>query len=340
MLKNIDTQIIMTPDADSISRAAETVKNGGLVVFPTETVYGLGANGLDGNAVKKIYAAKGRPSDNPLILHLASPEQAERYCYTNDIYYELAKRFMPGPLTVILKKKDCIGDEVTAGLDTVAVRVPSNDIAHRLLALADIPIAAPSANLSGRPSPTRVEHVIEDMNGRVDVILNGDECLYGVESTIVKIDDDALILLRPGAVTIEDLKTVSSSVIIGGSVFEQYNGIAEAPGMKYRHYAPKARVIILDASDEAFIDYVNSRPDAGVICFDEDTDNIECKKVISVGEKDNSEEQARALFSALREFDSFDEIAVIYARMPSRDGIGLAVYNRLIKAAGFAVIKI
>ncbi len=340
MPKNIETEILMAPDSEGIKRAADILKAGGLVAFPTETVYGLGANGLDGEAVKQIYEAKGRPSDNPLILHLASPEQAERYCHTNEIYYNLAKKFMPGPITVILKKRDCVPNEVTAGLDTVAVRVPSNEIAHQMLAYADIPIAAPSANSSGKPSPTRVGHVIEDLNGKIDMIINGGECKFGVESTIVKPEEDSLILLRPGAVSIEELKTVSPSVVIGGSVLEKYNGVAEAPGMKYRHYAPKARVIILSGSDEAFRDYVNSKPEAGVICFDEDRELIHCAKVIAVGEKQDSEEQARALFAALREFDLYENIAVIYARMPQMDGIGLAVYNRLIKAAGYAVMKI
>ena len=208
----MNTELFKIEQASSadalIKRSAQIIKKGGLVAFPTETVYGLGADATDKDAAKKIYAAKGRPSDNPLIIHIARPEDAEGYAYTSELYYKLAEAFMPGPLTVILPKKDTIPNEVTGGLDSVAVRCPSHEIARMLIAEAGVPIAAPSANISGSPSPTRADHVYKDMNGKIDAIIDGGECEIGLESTIVKLDGGKAILLRPGAITADALGCV------------------------------------------------------------------------------------------------------------------------------------
>ena len=248
MPKNIQTQII---SADGIKDAAECIKNGGLVVFPTETVYGLGANALDDKAAAKIFAAKGRPSDNPLITHLAAVEDAEKYCETNELFYKLANRFMPGPLTVILPKKlrngkPVIPDTVTGGLPNAAIRIPSNPTAHALIEAAGVPVAAPSANISGSPSPTTLRHVVEDMYGRVDIIIDGGDSDIGLESTVVLLCGGEPRLLRPGAVTFEELRQICGDITADRAVYEKTDGIPLSPGMKYRHYAPRARVIMLD----------------------------------------------------------------------------------------------
>ncbi|MDD4772753.1 MAG: L-threonylcarbamoyladenylate synthase [Eubacteriales bacterium] len=337
---NIDTKII-TPDL--IEQAARCVREGGLVVFPTETVYGLGANALDSRAAKRIYAAKGRPSDNPLICHMSSPDRAEIYCETNELYYRLARRFMPGPLTVILPKKNdkngvpVIPDSVTGGLATAAVRVPSNAVARELIERAGVPVAAPSANISGRPSPTALRHVIEDMYGRADMIIDGGESEIGLESTVITIDRNTIKILRPGAVTPEDLRGVCGSVTVDPAVCEKFDGVPLSPGMKYRHYAPRARVIMLEGEDEAVYGFLADKQDCGILCYDTDTPLLDRPGTMSMGKKEDHATQARRLFACLRDLDG---VEVIYTRMPSRDGLGLAVYNRLIKAAGYEVISL
>ncbi len=317
--------------------AAQILKSGGLVAFPTETVYGLGGNALDAKAAQKIYAAKGRPSDNPLIIHLADAGQAEQYVYTNDVFFRLAALFMPGPITVILPKRSCIPQEVTGGLDTAAIRVPSHEIAHRMLQEAGIPIAAPSANLSGSPSPTSFSHVRDDLTGRVDALLDGGDCTFGVESTIVKMQGDTLRLLRPGAVTPQDLEQAGFHVEIDPAVTHFFEGRPECPGMKYRHYAPKSPVVILDGDDAAVYAYLADKPDCGILCYEEDTPLLQRKNSMSIGGKNDLAAQAHRLFGCLR---AMPVLPVIYARMPSQEGIGLAVFNRLIKAAGYTVIHL
>jgi len=231
-----------------LSKAAEIIRSGGLVVFPTETVYGLGADGTSEDAAKKIYAAKGRPSDNPLIIHIASPRDAEKYTYTSELFYKLAELFMPGPLTVVMRAKDTVPKATRGGLPTVAVRCPENLVARKLIELSGCPIAAPSANLSGSPSPTNARHVFDDMNGRVDMIIDGGDSIIGLESTIVKIEDDmTLTLLRPGKITPEDLSSVARLKIADAVTDKLREGeTALSPGMKYRHYAPRATVTLLD----------------------------------------------------------------------------------------------
>ncbi len=331
----------------SLKEAAEIIKNGGLVVFPTETVYGLGADGTSPNAAKSIYAAKGRPSDNPLIIHIASPEDAEKYTFTNEMYYKLAASFMPGPLTVVLKAKSSVALETRAGLDTVAVRCPVNSVAHELIRLSGVPIAAPSANLSGSPSPTCASHVISDMNGRVDMIIDGGESEIGLESTIVKIEDDgALTLLRPGGITVEELKDICPNIKIADAVLAalKEGEAVLSPGMKYKHYAPTAPMYLIDAADDKRFEYVkNERKNAAAICFLDEMEKyseiLPKESVFCIGERNDLKSQAHLLFSVLRNTDRghFD---LIYAPMPIKEGIGLALYNRMIRAAAHRIIKL
>ena len=342
------TKIIRTDgihiDNDALLLSANTLREGGLVVFPTETVYGLGGNGTNVEAAQKIYAAKGRPSDNPLILHVAFPEEAEAYAETNDTYYKLAKAFMPGPLTVILPKRDTVPLSVTGGLDTVAIRCPSHPLAHTLIKAAGIPIAAPSANLSGKPSPTCARHVIEDLDGRVDVIIDGGDCDIGLESTIIRLDGDNAVLLRPGAVTADALLCVCASVTVAPSVLEELgkNERPLSPGMKYRHYAPEVPLVLLEGSDEnviAFLKEEQKSRNCAILCYSEEVDILGAANTIDIGRSDDPETQARKLFTALRDADKLG-VDIIYAHLPSKDGIGLALYNRMIRAAAHTIRKV
>ncbi len=332
------------PSDGELSRAAELLRQGRLVVFPTETVYGLGGNGTDAHAAERIYAAKGRPSDNPLIIHVAEPEDAERYAVTHPLYYRLAKAFMPGPLTVILPKKETIPLSVTGGLDSVAVRCPAHPVARRLIRLAGIPVAAPSANLSGKPSPTCAEDVIQDLNGRVDMIINGGECEIGLESTIVKIDGDGLLLLRPGGITYDALCMVAEDVRVADAVTHQLaaNERPLSPGMKYRHYAPTAPLVLLSGSPErveAFLlDQQRSR-NCAILCYDEELSRLLPRKLIPVGRREDLQSQAKQLFHALRRADAL-ESEIIYAHLPPLEGLGLALYNRMIRAAAHTVLEL
>ncbi|MBQ9080259.1 MAG: threonylcarbamoyl-AMP synthase [Clostridia bacterium] len=330
---------------DELCRAAQILRRGGLVVFPTETVYGLGGDATDPDAARKIYEAKGRPSNNPLIIHIAHPEDAEQYAVTNEYYYRLARAFMPGPLTVILPKKDTIPVEVTGGLDTVAVRCPSHPVAHALIKATERPIAAPSANISGRPSPTSADYCISDLEGKVDMIIDGGECDIGLESTIVMLRGSTAVLLRPGAVTYDALccvcETVELSAAAEGTLAENERPLA--PGMMYRHYAPNAPFVLLDGAREAFIPYIQSRRMSGeqcaVICSAEEAKALDEKNTVIYGDPEDLTTQAHRLFSALREADVLG-CDVIYARKPATDGLGLALYNRMIRAASHTVIKI
>ncbi len=327
-----------------LCRAAEILRRGGLVVFPTETVYGLGGNGLDAAAAARIYAAKGRPSDNPLILHLAEPSEAEKYAVTNALYNRLANAFMPGPLTVILPKRDIVPTQTTGGLDTVALRCPAHPIAHRLIELTGIPIAAPSANLSGKPSPTSAAHVAQDMDGRVEMILDGGDCEIGLESTIVKIDGDTLTLLRPGAITYDALTLVCDCVTVADAVTHR---LAEgerplSPGMKYRHYAPSAPVVLLEGEAEAVLQFLQNEQKAkhcAILCYDEECPRLQNTMLFPVGAKNDLSAQAKHLFAALRDADRTDA-DIIYAHLPPMEGIGLALYNRMIRAAAHTIQKI
>ncbi len=346
------TEIVKVDPTDIVSaevslrRAAEIIKNGGLVVFPTETVYGLGGNAIDSSAAAKIYSAKGRPADNPLIIHIATPADAEKYTYTCELYYKLAERFMPGPLTVIMKSRDIVPCQTRAGLSTVAVRCPENPIANRLIALSGVPIAAPSANLSGSPSPTKAEHAADDMLGRVDMIIDGGECEFGLESTIVKIEDDmTLTLLRPGKITPEELSELCELRIADAVTHSLKSGEAVlSPGMKYRHYAPKAPVLLLDGDVLSNILYIQSDTEKRVALISYSDDKTAYEKslhsvdIYTLGARTDEVSQAHTLFALLRDLDkrNYDKI---YAPLPEKRGIGLALYNRMIRAAAHRIIK-
>ena len=332
---------------NDIKITAEIIKSGGLVAFPTETVYGLGGDATNPMAAKKIYAAKGRPSDNPLIIHISSPEQAEGYAYTGELYYKLAQRFMPGPLTVVMTARESVPLETRGGLSTVAVRCPSNPIARSLIELSGVPIAAPSANLSGSPSPTTAQHVIDDLSGRIEAIIDGGDSAFGVESTIVKIEDDGtLTLLRPGSITVDELLCIAD-VRIADAVTDKLaeGAVALSPGMKYRHYAPKASLVLLDGEYSQIVDYIKEEAlkAIAIISYSEDSDAFKSEfshsDVYSLGARDNTSEQAHHLFAILREADkhSYEKI---YAPLPSRVGVGLALYNRMIRAAAHQVINL
>ena len=326
---------------DMIKEAAQIIRNGGLVAFPTETVYGLGGDATDKSAASRIYAAKGRPSDNPLIIHVYSPEDAERFAYTNELYYRLAKAFMPGPLTIILPKKDIIPPEVTGGLDTVAVRCPSHTIAQALIKESGTAIAAPSANLSGSPSPTCAKHVIDDLTGRVDCIIDGGESEIGLESTIIKLDGEKVTLLRPGAITSDALLCVCDNVSVSPAVTEglKENEKPLSPGMKYRHYSPQAPLVLLDGDDEkvlGFMRAVQENEKCVLLCYDEESEHLKSENIIKIGKKADLATQAHRLFAALRDADHID-CNIIYAHLPTQSGLGLALYNRLIRAAAHTV---
>lgn len=335
---------LLTPN--DIDRAAEILRSGGLVGIPTETVYGLGANGLDPAAVRSIFQAKGRPQDNPLILHIPDPSWLERYC--RDIPEEawrLAERFWPGPLTMILRRKPAVPDEVTAGLDTVGMRCPAHALCRAVIAAAGVPVAAPSGNTSGRPSPTSVADMLEDMNGKIDAILDGGDCRVGVESTIIDVTASPPRLLRPGGVPLEELRDVLGEVDIDPAILRPM-GEGEkprAPGMKYRHYAPKAPVTVVKGSPARSAQYILDHIDhsywEGVICFDEFASWYPGHPVERLGGAVDCWENARRLFHALR---AMDEAGVkrIWAQSPSTAGMGLAVVNRLDKAAGFHIVEV
>ena len=331
-----------------INFAADIIKSGGLVVFPTETVYGLGADATNPEAARSIYTAKGRPSDNPLIIHIAKPADAEKYTFTNEIYYKLAERFMPGPLTVILKAKDNIPLATRAGLDTVAVRCPENKIARSLIEFSGVPVAAPSANLSGTPSPTTAQHVIDDMLGRVDMIIDGGECEFGLESTIVKIDvSGEITLLRPGKITLEELAEVSDKINVANAVTDKLKEgeTAVSPGMKYRHYAPKSELLLIDGNVQDVVSYIKNEASRriAVIAYEEDFEyfskSLPNARCYTFGKKEDEKTQAHLLFSILREADK-ENFEIIYAPLPKKHGIGLALYNRMIRAAAHKIIKL
>ena len=334
--------------AQQAARAADILRAGGLVGIPTETVYGLGADGLNPRAVKAIFLAKGRPQDNPLILHIPEASWLERYC--KDIpftAYQLAQAFWPGPLTMILPRREVVPDAVTAGLDTVGMRCPAHQVCREIIRLADVPVAAPSGNTSGRPSPTTAQHMLEDMEGKIDAIVDGGPCAVGVESTIVDLTCTPPRLLRPGGVTLEQLRGVLGEVEVDPAV-TRLMGAGEkpkAPGMKYRHYAPKAPVTVVAGDPEKSAAYIaaHAASEDGVICFDEFlplfTGRALTRPVMDLGPAGDKEEQARHIFDALRSFDH-TAVPAIWAQCPDPEGIGLAIANRLNKAAGFHIIEV
>ena len=327
---------------DQISAAADILRQGGLVAIPTETVYGLGANALDETAVHKIFEAKGRPQDNPLIIHVPGPQWLPRYCEdVPPLAYTLARKFWPGPLTMILKRKKVVPDATTAGLDTVGVRCPDHQVTLAIIREAGVPIAAPSANTSGRPSCTCAADCLEDMGGKIDAVVDGGPCQVGVESTIVDLTCDPPRLLRPGGMPLEALEEVVGPLTVDKAVTEPLKDGEQpkAPGMKYRHYAPKAPVTVVTGPAEASARTIEqlAKPGDGVICFDEFVDRFDQQTVECLGPSRDKRIQAQRVFDALRAFDSKD-VQQIYAQCPDSQGLGLAIGNRLKKAAGFKTI--
>lgn len=328
-------------DKESIAQAADILRRGGLLAIPTETVYGLGANGLDENAVLHIFEAKGRPQDNPLILHIPDASWLTRYCEdVPETAYRLAERFWPGPLTMILKKKPCVPLRTTGGLETVGMRCPDHAVTRAIIEKAGVPVAAPSANTSGRPSCTTAEHVREDMWGKIDGIVDGGPCEVGVESTIIDLTVTPPQLLRPGGLPLESLIDALGEVTVDKAVTQKMNDGEKprAPGMKYRHYAPKAPVTVVTGGAKASARYLltHASEDAGVICFDEFTRLFDGHIVHPLGASDDKRAQAQHVFDALRTFDETN-VGEIWAQCPDSKGLGLAIGNRLKKAAGFHV---
>lgn len=321
---------------EKINIAADIIKLGGLVVFPTETVYGLGANALNENAVKKIYKAKGRPADNPLIMHFDKLEKIKDYVYITEELLEKIKIFVPGPITFVLKRKSIVPNIITANMDTVAVRIPVHPIANKLIEMSGVPIAAPSANLSGKPSPTIAEHVVEDMKGRVDVIIDGGNVDFGLESTVIDLTEDIPTILRPGPITPENLKEVFGKIKIPDFVYGKGKvDTAKAPGMKYRHYAPDKKTILVEYSENRINiikEKIKNYKNPLLVIFEEDKKFFNEYDIMISGSKDNYYKIAVNLFSILRDADKTDNDVIIIEGVLDK-GLGISIMNRLRKAS-------
>ncbi len=326
---------------ENTAEAGRVLREGGLVAIPTETVYGLAANAFDGEAAARIFAAKGRPADNPLIVHIASLDQwPALVAEVPAAALRLAEAFWPGPLSIILPKSGLIPDQVSGGLETVAVRMPSHPAAAAVIRAAGVPLAAPSANLSGSPSPTTAGHVKRDLWGRIDGILDGGACEVGVESTVITLAGDVPRVLRPGGVSVEQLRQVLGEVEVDPAVLHQLapDRKAASPGMKYKHYSPRTRVIIVKGSFAAFKKFIANKKDCAALCFACEGEQLDVP-FIEVGREHDSGAQAHLLFDALRRVDELG-VSTVYARCPDTDGIGLAVINRLLRAAAFTVVDL
>ncbi len=338
------TQMLSAAKHEDLELAANIIRNGGLVGIPTETVYGLGANALDPTAVENIFIAKGRPSDNPLIIHIAEPQELTNYCVNiPETAWTLAKEFWPGPLTMVLPVSSVVPKRTTGGLDTVAVRCPATAATRELIRLAGVPIAAPSANISGKPSTTTAQHVLHDMDGRIDAIIDGGPCEVGVESTIVDLTGDTPRLLRPGGITPEYLRAVLGELVIDKAVTAQISNdtVVRAPGMKYKHYAPAADVLIVNGSREGAAAYIKRHfaPGNAVLCYEEELPLYEGYNPTAYGRQGDPSTLSAGLFAALRKLDDRN-IGTIFARCPEKScGISFAVQNRLRKSAGFHIVN-
>lgn len=347
IIQQINPEKLETYD---LSQAVEFLRNGELVAFPTETVYGLGGDALDETAARRIYAAKGRPSDNPLIVHIASVDALKVLAKdVPEVAYQLADAFWPGPLTMILKKNDIVPYETTGGLDTIAIRMPSHPVALRLIEESKVYVAAPSANLSGRPSPTTAEHVIDDMNGRIPMIIDGGSAQIGLESTIVDLVSAKPLILRPGYITKQKLEDVLTLVDYDPAVIAKEKSevvVAKAPGMKYRHYAPQGELYIFEGPMEAVIDSIRAyamekldqNQTVGIIATDETSSRYMEGIVKSIGSRSDEEAIASHLFGILREFDHLG-VSYIFSESFDDNMLSQAIMNRLLKAAGYQVIR-
>ena len=338
----MNTQLLSALDDQTPAIAAELIRRGELVAIPTETVYGLGADGLNESAVAKIFEAKGRPQDNPLILHIWDAEQMEQFCH--DIpkaAYDLAKAFWPGPLTMVLPARQIVPRRTTGGLNTVALRCPDNAVTREIIRLSGVPIAAPSANLSGKPSTTTAQHVLHDHNGRIAAVVDGGSCRVGVESTIVDLTEDRPRLLRPGGITPEQLVSVLGDLVVDKAVTAQIDkdAVVKAPGMKYRHYAPSEPVVIVAGSREKAAAYIHRHftPGDRVLCFEEELPLYADCSPLAYGQEADAATLSAGLFAALRELDD-PRIHQVYARCPVGGGVAYAVQNRLKKAAAFHIV--
>ena len=336
------TLLLQASAPETAQTAAQLIRQGELVAIPTETVYGLGANGLDPDAVAKIFLAKGRPQDNPLILHIAEAKDLERYCHSiPQAAWALAEKFWPGPLTMVLPARDCVPKCTTAGLPTVAIRCPDNATARQIIRLAGVPVAAPSANISGKPSTTTAQHVLHDHDGKIAAVVDGGSCRVGVESTIVDLTDTQPRLLRPGGITPEQLLSVLGDLVVDRAVTAQIDkdAVVKAPGMKYKHYAPQAEVLIVSGSREKAAAYIRRHITSRdrVLCFEEELTLYSGCNPLAYGKESAVETLSAGLFAALRELDD-PRVEKVYARCPVGGGVAYAVQNRLKKAAAFRII--
>lgn len=338
----MNTLLLSASAPDTAALAADLIRREELVAIPTETVYGLGANGLSEAAVIKIFEAKGRPQDNPLILHISAPEEMEHFCHhIPQAAYGLAKAFWPGPLTMVLPARSCVPKRTTGGLSTVAVRCPDSDVTRDIIRLAGVPIAAPSANISGKPSTTTAQHVLHDHDGKIAAVVDGGPCRVGVESTIVDLTEDRPRLLRPGGITPEQLLSVLGDLVVDKAVTAQIDkdAVVKAPGMKYRHYAPAEPVVIVAGSREKAAAYIRRHFQDGdrVLCFEEELPLYEGCAPLAYGREADVNTLSAGLFAALRELDD-PAIHQVYARCPVGGGVAFAVQNRLKKAAAFHIV--
>ena len=338
----METKIVSAADPGCALEAAKLIKAGELVALPTETVYGLGADGLNPQAVAKIFLVKGRPQDNPLILHIDKPEALDNLCHSiPKSAWLLAEKFWPGPLTMVLPAKDIVPKCTTAGLPTVAVRCPDSEITRKIIALSGVPIAAPSANISGKPSTTTAQHVYFDHQGKIPMIVDGGACRVGVESTIVDLTEKRPRLLRPGGITPEQLLESLGDLVVDKAVTAQIDkdAVVKAPGMKYRHYAPQCQVVIVAGSREKAAAYIRKHyaPGDRVLCFQEELPLYASCNPLSHGQEADAATLSAGLFDALRQLDD-PSVGKVYARCPVGGGIAYAVQNRLKKAAAFQII--
>ena len=343
----MNTQLLPATEA-SLALAARLLADGELVAFPTETVYGLGAHALDAEAVRGIFAAKGRPADNPLIVHIHDRSQLDDICEVNDLAIRLMDAFWPGPLTIILPRKAAVPDVVTAKLDTVAVRMPSHPVAMAMLKACNLPIAAPSANRSGKPSPTSAQHVFDDMDGRIPLILDGGESDVGLESTVISLVGEKPCILRPGGVTKAMLEGVIGPVDLAGSILRplEKGEKALSPGMMYKHYSPDGQVTLIEGEESAVVEalrrlYAHADSEghrACVMCFTEHVETLADCHPHDIGSKADPAEVARRLFATLRALDD-EQMDVIFSEVVPPEGVGLAVMNRLGRAAAFRTVQ-
>ncbi len=340
------TKVLTVTDTtinDVAQEAANLLKAGQLVAIPTETVYGLAAQIYDDNAVKNIFKVKGRPQDNPIIVHISSLSMLqELVCDIPNVACDIIDKFWPGPLTIIFKKNKCISDIITCGMDTVAIRFPVHPVAQKIISYTGIPLAAPSANLSGKPSPTSASHCLHDLNGKIPLIVDGGTCDVGVESTVISVVSEKPTILRPGIISLEEIKEIVPEAVVSDSVLRAVRSDekVESPGMKYKHYSPNCDVVLVDSDQEHFVEYVNKKAIDGdyAICFQEEYTLLDTPSLV-YGSVIDAEEQAHNVFEVLRKIELMGAKRV-YIHAPKQTGKALAVMNRLIRAAGFNVVTI